>query len=136
MSFINDKGLDPRSHRVAELHSLLSSLSSPHDQRYEYFRDEHQRIGELVRSRLDEQAAREGAASRLFGGLKQFVPPRGTRRIDYAQDFELVPEIKRVVAAQQHIRELDEKLNVIIQGESGAGKSLLLLELLREFDSD
>ncbi len=70
--------------------------------------------------------------SQLFG-LESFVYQRGSVNDNYSDDFELLSEVKRLLTnSEQAIK----KRNLVLFGESGAGKSLFVIKLMQEILKD
>ncbi len=83
-----------------------------------------------MNTKHQEAAGKESAMSQLFG-LESFVYQQGSRKDDYSEDFELLKEIKRLLLVQRSNESL-KKQNIVLFGESGAGKSLFLIKLMQD----
>jgi DNA replication protein DnaC len=70
--------------------------------------------------------------SQLFG-LESFVYQQGSRKDDYSDDFELLSEVKRLLKDSE---QANKKRNIVLFGESGAGKSLFVIKLMQEILKD
>jgi hypothetical protein len=53
-------------------------------------------VSRIVKSKQQEAAGKESAISKLFR-LESFFYEKGSRKDDYTEDFELLPEIKRLL---------------------------------------
>jgi hypothetical protein len=73
----------------------LKSIKS-YQELYGNFVDSNGVISRIVKTKQQEAAIKESAMSQLFR-LESFFYEKGSRKDDYTKDFQLLPEIKRLL---------------------------------------
>jgi DNA replication protein DnaC len=73
--------------------------------------------------------------SQLFR-LESFFYEKGSRKDDYTEDFELLPEIKRLLLISKNNNQTQKQKNIVLFGESGSDKSLFLIKLMQDIFKD
>ncbi len=63
---------------------------------YGNFVDSNGVVSRIVKTKQQEAVGRESSMSKLFR-LESFFYEKGSRKDDYTEDFELLPEIKRLL---------------------------------------
>ncbi len=72
--------------------------------------------------------------SQLFG-LESFVYQPGSRKDDYSDDFDLLSGVKQILLEnREQINK--NRTNIVLFGESGAGKSLFIIKLMQDILKD
>jgi hypothetical protein len=63
---------------------------------YANFVDSNGTVSRIVKTKQQEAVGRDSSMSQLFR-LESFFYEKGSRKDDYTEDFELLPEIKRLL---------------------------------------
>ncbi len=100
INFINNNVFnnENENYQISDLQELSKQLKSiqNYQELYGNFIDSTGTVSRIAKTKQQEAVSRESSMLQLFR-LESFFYEKGSRKDDYTEDFELLPEIKRLL---------------------------------------